>query len=151
MQPFAVAIFAKANALENRALEPSHKSRLRESISDDIKKASNLLPHKMSKRAHKAASQLQPPVDLRKKTWHEQHSFDPGREFFLVEHRNTVSSLRERCLAQKDVEGVLGVLSEIDVVWILRAEDEKLTELKYRSRRPPTAYAEASIEIWEDE
>lgn len=152
MAPFATAIFAKAVALRTLELEPRHKSRLSESISDDIKKASNLHPHRMSKGAREKALSLDGRVDLAVMTWHQQESFDPGRELFIVEHRATVSALKQRCLRAKSVEGVLDILEkEIDVVWILRDEDEKLTELKYRSKRPPTAYEEAQIEIWEGE
>ncbi len=133
-------------------MRDSHAQRLRESISDDIKKASNFHPHKMSKRARQAALALKPQIDLSRETWHEQHRFDPGRERFLVEHRATVSSLRARCLEQGSAEAVLDVLlREIEVVWILREEDEKLNELRYRSKRPSTAYDDAKIEIWNED
>jgi hypothetical protein len=151
MQPFSTAIYAKARALRDLKLSDTHRKRLRESISDDIKKASNFHPHKMSKAAHETASALNI-GDLAQKTWHDQHSFDPGRQTFIVEHMVTVSRLRERCLQATDEDGVLSVLAdEIRVVWILRAEDERLTALKYRSKRPATAYEEARIEIWEGE
>jgi hypothetical protein len=62
----------------------------------------------------------------------------------------TVSALREKCLRAADEDAVLAILTgEIRVVWILREEDEKLTALKYRNKRPPTAYEDAQIEIWE--
>jgi hypothetical protein len=149
MRPFATAIFAKVEALRTLELKPAHKSRLSESISDDIKKASNLHPHRMSVRAREKAQDLKPPVNLAEMTWHDQEKFDPGRELFIVEHRATVSSLKQRCLGAATVEGVLDVLEkEIDVVWILREEDDELTRLKYRSKRPASAYQEATIEIW---
>lgn len=152
MAPFATAIFAKANALRTLELKPAHKSRLSESISDDIKKASNLHPHRMSKRAREKSRGLVPPVDLAEMTWHQQEGFDPGRELFIVEHRATVSSLKQRCIDAASLQDVLDVLEkEIDVVWILRDEDEELTRLKYRSKRPTSAYEEARIEIWDGE
>lgn len=152
LRPFATAILAKATALRNLTLAPRHRCRLLESISDDIKKASNFIPHKMSKRAREAAAVLTPPVDLREMTWHEQHRFDPGRARFIVEHQNTVSSLREQVLTATTVEAVLDVLERnLVVVWILREEDAELTRLKYRVKRPPTAYLQAGIEVWTDE
>jgi len=152
MAPFATAIFAKAEALRTLELKSAHRSRLSESISDDIKKASNLHAHRMSKRAREKARALATPVDLAEMTWHQQKAFDPDRGLFIVEHRATVSSLRQRCLEAANVHGVLDVLEkDIDVVWILREEDEKLTELKYRSTRPASAYEEALIEIWDGE
>jgi hypothetical protein len=148
MQPFATAIYAKARALRGVDLMGAHRSRLRESISDDIKKASSFHAHKMSVKARKKAATLG--VDLTAKTWHDQHGFDPGRQAFIVEHMTTVSMLRERCLRAPDEGAVLAILTgEIRVVWILREEDEKLTALKYRSKRPATAYEEAQIKIWE--
>ncbi|HKY34444.1 MAG TPA: hypothetical protein VJN18_00780 [Polyangiaceae bacterium] len=152
MAPFATAIFAKAEALRTLDLKAAHRSRLSESISDDIKKASNFHPHRMSKRARQKARGFAAPVDLTEMTWHQQESFDPGRELFIVEHRATVSSLKQRCLNAANVEGVLDILEEeIDVVWILREEDEELTRLKYRSKRPASAYEEAQIQIWDGE
>jgi hypothetical protein len=148
MEPFSISIFAKARALSSPELKDSHRSRLRESISDDIKKASNFHPHRMSKAAQAKALALN--VNLEEKTWHDQHSFDPGRQLFIVEHMVTVSELRERCLRVSDQDGVLAVLTnDLRIVWILREEDERLTALKYRSKRPATAYEEALIELWE--
>jgi len=150
MVPFAAAIFAKAEALRNLELKAAHRSRLSESISEDIKKASNLHPHRMSVAAHTKALELEKPVNLAEMTWHDQEKFDQGREVFIVEHRATVSFLKRRCLAAADHDAVLEVLEkEIDVVWILREEDDELTRLKYVSKRPPTAYDEAKIELWE--
>jgi hypothetical protein len=152
MAPFAAAIFAKAEALRTLELKQAHRSRLSESISEDIKKASNLHPHKMSKGAWQKSRVLENPVNLAEMTWHEQHEFDPGRALFIVEHRATVSSLKQKCIEAVNLEGVLDVLEkEIDVVWILREEDEELTRLGYRSKRPASAYEEARIEIWEGE
>jgi hypothetical protein len=148
MQPFAAAIYAKARALKELDLTDAHRSRLRESISDDIKKASNFHAHKMSVNARKKAATFG--IDLGSKTWHDQHGFDPGRQVFIVEHMTTISMLREKCLQAADEGAVLAVhTGEIRVVWILREEDERLTALKYRSKRPATAYEEARIEIWE--
>lgn len=148
MRPFATAIYAKVRALKELDLTQAQQSRLRESISDDIKKASNFHGHKVSVNARAKAIALG--VDLTKETWHEQHGFDPGRQLFIVERMTTVSTLRERCLRAADEDSVLAVLTEeIRVVWVLREEDERLTLLKYRSKRPASAYAEAKIEIWE--
>jgi hypothetical protein len=152
MRPFATAIYAKAKALNDTDLADVHRRRLLESISDDIKKASNFHPHLMSKAARAQALAKDKGLDLSQKTWHEQHSFDPGRRLFLVEHMVPVSKVREMCCSARNEEGVLAILvDDIRVVWILRTEDEKLTELKYRSRRssPAKAYEDARIEIWD--
>jgi hypothetical protein len=152
MAPFAVGIFAKVEALKTLELKPAYRSRLSESISDDIKKASNLHPHRMSVAARCRALQLEKPVDLAEMTWHDQENFDAGRDLFIVEHRATISSLKRRCLDAVNLEGVLDILErEIDVVWILREENDELTRLKYVSKRPPSAYDDAKIKIWDGE
>jgi len=155
LRPFAEAIVAKIEGLdviEKHAgvRKKHHRARMLESISDDIKKASNFIPHQQSVRAHDKAKDS---VDLSKMTWHDQPSFDPGRASFLVEHKEPVKKLRAACIKTRTVEGVLDVLTDqLCVVWVLREEDEELTRLKFRSNRPDSdaAYAKARIELWED-
>lgn len=157
LSPFAEAIFAKVRGLEviGKYAEGSAdrlEARMLESISDDIKKASNFIPHRQSVRAHDHEKAKN--VNLAEKTWHEQHSFDKGRVTFLVEHKVPVSVLRTKCIAAKSADAVLKILSdELCVVWVLREEDDELTRLKFRSKRPDSdaAYAQARIELWAEE
>lgn len=150
MRPFARSIFAKVEGLKSLPdLSPSQRSRLRESISDDIKKASNFHAHDVSEEAHRVAQELG--VDLSVMTWHEQPSFDAGRETFLVEHLEPVSALRARCLCANSEEDVLRILTEeLRVVWITREEDDTLTEKGFRTKRPDggaAAYAAVGIKL----
>jgi hypothetical protein len=146
MVPFATAIFAKKTALPS--LSGAYASRMRESIKDDIKKASNFHPHDVSVRAHQKAQSLPTRVELKDKTWHDQNTFDPGRELFLVEHMRTVSSLADACIKAETESQVLDILTDqLSVVWILREEDDELTRLKFRSKRTDDAYEAAGIEI----
>jgi hypothetical protein len=151
MEPFATAIYAKSHALRKLDLRGAPRSRFLESISDDIKKASNLHPHGVSEAALERALREQI-LDLGEKRWSDQRKFDPDRKIFIVEHMVPVKMLRRKCLDAGDEEAVLAVLvSDIRVVWILRTEDDALTALGYRSERPPTAYEEAGIRIRERE
>ncbi len=151
MTPFAVAIFAKAEALRNYAagLSNSLTRRLVESIGEDVKKATNFRPHDVSVAAAEAARGLGID-DLGVKTWHDQPKFDPRRTTFLVEHMIPVSALVYACTQKETVEAVLDVLTDrLRVVWLLRAEDNALTLLGFRTKRsnPDEAYRLAGIEI----
>ena len=148
LRAFASAILAKARAVRSLTQSPTHHRRLLESISDDIKKVSNLRPHEMSVAAATEAEVLG--IDLREQTWHDQPRFDADREVFHVEHMVPVSALRELCLECGDEEHVLDILtSRLRVVWILKSEDAELTRLGFRHRRPDPedAYRQAKIVV----
>ena len=159
LRPFGISVFAKATALRDLGpdLSAAQKSRLRESISDDIKKCSNFVPRSVSKGAQERAIRLPgagPEVDLAAQSWHEQHAFDPGREIFHFEHMTPVSAVREACLIAVSADEVAVVLaSRIRVAWILKDEDLRLTKNGHRSKRPDpeTAYREAGIDLIESE
>ena len=90
LKPFATAIHAKVEGLgviaaHSGAAHRAHRTRMLESISDDIKKASNFIPHPQSVRAHNHEKARG--INLAEKTWHHQNAFDKGRETFLVEHK----------------------------------------------------------------
>lgn len=149
MRPFATSIGAKADALGGSLpLSSQHQQRLRESISDDIKKATNFHRHRVSVAAHLEASSRE--IDLASKTWHDQPRFDPKRRLFVVEHKVTVGTLRDRCIGARDTSGILNVLvNDLVVVWVLREVDDKLTRLGFRTHRPDPdrAYEAAGIKM----
>jgi hypothetical protein len=148
MQPFAQSIWAKCELLRGNGLDASKTSVLRDAIKWDIKIASNLRAPSQSQAARQVAEGRA--VDLSALTWGYQPSVDPGRETFALEHFRPVSQLRDRCLALSSAEQVLDVLvNELEVVWVLRTEDNKLNELGYRSNRPSPelAYKDAGIVV----
>jgi hypothetical protein len=148
LTPFARSIHAKATALRNLDLSPQHRARLREAISDDIKKCTNFIVPELSTAAAQKAAALG--IDLRGKCWHDQHKFDAGRRIFHFEHILPVSAVRKACLATTSASGVLNVLrGKLRVVWILKKEDARLTKLGYRTKRhdPEAAYRKAKISL----
>lgn len=132
---FSHAIHAKAQVLRRPDLSVTARSRLREAISDDLKKVSNFLTPEISEAAMEEAEELG--VDLYTKTWHDQPSFDAGREIFHLEHVRPVSFLRDECCKAETAEDVRRVLTtQLRVAWILKDEDRRLSAAGFRSRRP---------------
>jgi hypothetical protein len=145
--PFAQSIHAKATAVHELELTIEQRARVLESISDDIKKCTNFVDPRVSIGAKKVADRRK--IDLWSKNWHDQPAFDPGRQVFHLEHFIPVSTIREACLEQS-AAGIREILStRLQIVWILKTENAKLTKLGYRSRRPEpeAAYRAAGIEI----
>jgi hypothetical protein len=150
LRPFAASIAAKLQALAELEpkLSPSQRARLRESISDDIKKCSNFVALQVSQAALERARRLG--VDLYAMTWHEQTRFDWQRRVFHLEHMVPVNLIRERCKACATPDRILKVLTrEIRVVWILKSEDAALRWLGFQSKRPDpdAAYMAAGIRL----
>ncbi len=148
LRPFAESIHAKAAALRTLRLTASQRARVRESISDDIKKCTNFITPEMSVAAHDEADPLG--VDLSTRNWHDQPAFDAGREIFHFEHIVPVSALRTMCEVAESVDGTFSILrTRLRVAWILKREDLELTRLGYRSVRadPDSAYKHAKIEL----
>lgn len=148
LRPFAQSIHAKAVALRTLQVSASQRARLRESISDDIKKCTNFITPEVSVAAHDEAEPLG--VDLSTKNWHDQPSFDAGREIFHFEHIVPVSALRAMCENTESPDDTLSVLrTRLRVAWILKREDLELTRLGYRSTRadPDAAYEHAKIKL----
>ncbi len=146
LRPFACSILAKARALRELKLTKSQRARLLESISDDIKKCTNFVVPKASRVALEEAKQLG--IDLCTKNWHDQPRFDRGRKKFHLEHLNPVSVIRAECLLAKTNSKIIQTLKQkLRVVWVLKSEDAKLTELGFRSKRldPKAAYRSARI------
>jgi len=81
-------------------------------------------------------------------TWVNQPRYDPGRKNLLLEHKNPLEEIWKKMLIEPSKTEE--ILSEYNViVWVSRAEDDRLNELGYRSKRPDSdkAYAEAGIKI----
>jgi hypothetical protein len=147
-KPFACSIRAKARALRENELTRSQRARLLESISDDIKKCTNFIAPEVSRAALKEATNIG--IDLCLKSWHDQPRFDRGRKNFHLEHYIPVSDIRQECLDAKTELKILKTLkNRLRVVWILKSEDAKLTQLGFRSKRrdPKIAYRNAGIEL----
>lgn len=148
LRPFALSIHARAAAVRDLDLTANQRARVLESISDDIKKCTNFVVPRVSIAAMKAAARRK--IDLCSKNWHDQAAFDRGRRVFHLEHLVPVSAIRKVCLEQGSEAGILEILcTRLQIVWILKTEDAKLTKLGYRSRRsePEAAYRAAGIEI----
>lgn len=149
---FAESISCKVSGL--RQLGPNvsagQKSRLLESISDDIRKCTDLIPVHVSQAAKSKAEKLKPHIDLFRETWHSQPRFDKGRKIFQYEHVVPVSSVRDSCLQAQDTGDVLKILTtRLKVAWILKTENARLAKLGYAVRRPDpeAAYHQAGIDL----
>jgi hypothetical protein len=146
LKPFSESIHAKVKALHNLDLMPHQISRFKESISDDIRKCTDLITPQVSKAA--AGEAARQGLNLRILGWHKQPKVDRGRRIFHYEHGVTVWELRRLCMRRRTARGVLRVLTtKPRVVWILKKEDRRLTALGLRSKRPDmeTAYRKAGI------
>ncbi len=154
--PFAQSILVKAVALKEVPFEPYQQARVLESMSEDIRKCCDVLCPKFVRPGVSVAADQQARrlgVDLRVKTWQDQHQFDKGRERFLLDHLVTVLAIREECLRQDSASAIVEVLkARLSIVWILKDEDRRLSRLGYRERRddPVSAYVEAGITLLPD-
>lgn len=144
LEPFSQSIFSKKEAIATLDLEKKEKARFLESISDDIKKCSNFVPPEVSEKANDKASKCK--FDLFKMNWHDMKSAD--RKTFHFEHVNTVSSIRAKCLEANSSGDVLIILlKRIRIAWILKEEDKRLIENKFRTNRPDDAYEKVGIKL----
>lgn len=147
LRAFAESILIKARVAREVELSVRERRRLLESISEDIKKWTDVIPVTMSAGAQAEAERRS--VDLREMGWHDQHRFDRGRLMFQWEHVIPVGRIREACLDAQSADEVAGILKTARVAWILKEEDRRLTSLGYRSIRPDpeAAYREAGIRL----
>ena len=148
LMTFARSISCKVAALNNFDLTSNQSARIRESISDDIKKCTNFITPEVSRAAHEEAVRLG--VDLLSKNWHDQARFDPKRKTFHFEHVLPVSVIRDLCQAVKTENAIYDLLkTRLRVAWILKSEDAELTRLGFRSKRadPEGAYRDAGIQL----
>jgi hypothetical protein len=147
VEAFARSIFAKVELV--RAVEFSRRDRARvlEGINQDIRKYSDLMDPEASDAALALGAKMG--VDLRGARWHDQNKFDPGRDLFLLEHVVTVKVIRDACLEAQSEADVAMALALARIAWICRAEDDELTRLGFRSKRPDpvAAYRAAGIAL----
>jgi hypothetical protein len=94
-QVFAESVFAKASALRRLNLTSVQRARLRESVSVDIRKYTDLLAPEVSIGAKREAERIR--VDLHAQSWHDQPRFDDGRTIFHFEHMVTVAAIEKMC------------------------------------------------------
>jgi hypothetical protein len=150
VRTFAVAIFEKIGAFKRLTLTRSHRSRLLESITVDIRKWTDCVAPLASEAALTEARRLN--IDLFKSGWHDQPRFDRHRELFHLEHMVPVLAIRGACLECQSADEVVQVLKNRPrVVWILKSENAELDRRGLRISRsdPSGAYAEAGIVIVE--
>ncbi len=148
IEAFSHSIYAKIKLYRSNVLDDKGSRRLLESISFDIRKFSDLLIPRYSKAAQEKASSFG--VVLSDISWHDQTKFDKGRQIFHYEHFIPISEIRALCIKSNSEEEIAEILrKKPSVIWILKDEDKRLTELGYRSNRedPVKAYWEAGIEI----
>lgn len=150
-RPFARSIMAKA-ALLHMTMNQRQAARIRESLSDDIKKFCDVITPdvrspEVSRRALLAATAAG--IDLCRQAWHTQPSFDDGRRIFHLEHVVPVRAIRERCLTADDEDELVAILSSVRLAWILKTENRELDRLGLRTRRddPDAAYRSAGIAL----
>jgi hypothetical protein len=145
---YSKVIFLKTELLNKQLLSSKDKNRLSESITDDLRKLTDLLKPLASKKAYEAAKQSN--IDILEMGWHDQHKFDKGRLVFHFEHFYPISGIKQKCLQAKNEIEIENILrNNIRVVWLLKEEDKRLTELGYKSKRPnpEKAYSDAGIEL----
>jgi hypothetical protein len=145
---FAKSISCKVAALDELNLTPNQRTRIRESISDDIKKCTNFILPEISHAAQEEAERRG--VDLLSKNWHDQVGFDPKRQTFHFEHVLPVNIIRALCEDVKAEDAIYDLLKKrLRVAWILKSEDAELTRLGFRSKRadPDGAYRDAGIQL----
>lgn len=151
--PFAVSVHTKALSLQLGLLTPVQQRRLRESISYDIRKCSDILcpdfiPFKVSRAAHEIVAPLG--VDLTNEIWHTQPRFDPGRQLVHFEHYYPIGHVAKVCIqASSSAEVLRKIVALTQIVWITKDEDWALRQLGFASNRPDpaVAYAAAGIEL----
>lgn len=134
-------------AIEHDLTKPESR-RLLESISDDIRKYTDLIGPLQSRAAKELAGKKN--INLLNMRWHDQPKFDRGRSIFHFEHVFTVRQVRDLCMKCTTPESIADVLeSKTKVAWILKREDDELTRLGFKFNRPDPAlaYAKAGIQI----
>ncbi len=146
-----------ANAISGLALAyrdaspPSLKKYLRSTIGHMCRELEDFVEPRISVAAENKAKELGLSVDLRQCHWDDQTTKmkDIGRKIFHWEHIVTVGDLTENVLTLRSPsqEAVEEILRTADIAWILKAEDDRLDLLGYRSKRrdPMECYEKAEI------
>lgn len=145
---FSEAIYSKAEALRKRLTDKVTKARLLESVTVDIRKFTDLVTAKRSVAADNKFKEMN--IEFSDFRWQSQPKFDKGRTIFHLEHYVPVLTIRNECLSAKTVEAICSILRERPkLVWILKAENERLDKLGFRTNRldPAEAYHAAGIDV----
>jgi len=90
---FAKSIYAKSIAIKSLKLEKRQHARIMESISDDIRKYTDLIKPMASIKAKKQANKIG--IILEENGWHDQKKFDLHRKDFQLDHVILVKDVRE--------------------------------------------------------
>jgi hypothetical protein len=144
---FAKAICVKANALRSATLTQDEQRELKTAISFDIRIYGNLKTPMISRKAQLKADELSIPIrDMR---WRNQTKYDEGRRMFHLEHFHTVKDIRDACVNAQSEAGIITILENSTLVWILKDEDKLLNSNGQRNSRddPHQAYRDAGIEL----
>jgi len=144
---------SKVEGMRDPEFSRPQVSRLRESISADLRKLGDMAiptvrPPFISVAAAARATAIG--VNLKGETWHTQTRFDPGRKVFHYEHLMPLAEIIKLLTVAGDERVVLQVLCDnLSVAWITKEEDSRLTKMGYRSNRPDPmrAYTAAKIEL----
>ena len=155
VRPFAVAILPLAETLRGDSeLSRYQRSRVRDAVVVLVRKACDVtipaarLPEVSAEAARLAAEKG---IDLREQTWHSQPKFDPRRAVFHYEHMTPVTAIVEKVVAEAvTTDAVADVLERtLRLAWITKIEDQELSRLGFKSKRPDpaAAYAAAGIEL----
>jgi hypothetical protein len=142
---FAASVLPKVIALRELELGKKQLQRIVESIGQDIRKYTDLIPPETSRKAKGMAAAIG--LDLRSKGWHEQPRFDPGRRTFHFEHVITVKDAIHQCRECNSTSDVVDILRRLRVAWILKSENDELTRRGFVEDRPPNAYELVGIEL----
>jgi hypothetical protein len=146
MKPISKAIYCLVKAITDSNDSQQIKA-LNNATTQLLQVAGNIHPSGVSIAAKKLAK-LKGINDLREFHWHEQNKFDKGRKLFHLEHYVTISCLRAECMAAKNEDEVLHIITKrIRLYWILKKEDKRLTKNGHRINRPnpKEAYKKANI------
>jgi len=153
LMPFGLAIVSKQELLRTSDFTSYQRSQVLASISDDLRKASDitiedLRPAFVSFAAGRFSDELGAKLELSRTPWHRQPSFDPGRKNLMFEHLDPINQIRSRLFSLTSAEEVIELLwRELRVTWITKEENERLTRGGFSRARenPMYAYAKCGI------
>lgn len=146
IKPFADSISSKIKYLKNYEEDSIYYKNLRSSIQEDLKKCSNIITPRTSRKASALAKKKK--IKLSELRWDTQTKFDQKRANFHWEHYNTVANLGDKCIELKTRSKILNFLHEnLIIVWVLKSENKKLDTSGFRSNRPNSkgAYKKTGI------
>lgn len=146
---FAQALFSLASRVKKlKPADKYEKSQFRGAMKAIVQSVGNLQPARVSRSALEVAKVLELD-DLPSLRWDRQKKKDPGRKKLLREHKTPVSWIVERAISCESDKQVQDLLARMEIAWITREEDDRLSENGHRSKRPDSddAYRKAGIEL----